>query len=326
MKKYFKVSYQHAENIYCANIAHAETAAEVEAHYSKYAWVSVSDAAPYDVDEARRRGMPIVEIDPQPTAEEITTNTEDGDTAEEMKGAVPMFENLKNALTAEADRRTADKAFYILHGFMPSWAEEHRQPSDKGLKEYSTATRWNQYNAGTLSREKAVELATKRAAANVQKWLAVQLSKLAAAEAAPELERVAVSVEWTRSRTWGANPTATTTSNYAMESGHASGCGYDKESAAIAEALNEDPAVMRMLYTLAEKALADGESFKRFTNGNVSWGDVIGYGSGYAILPYFEGGVGSSCFWSIFKKAGYAVRSAGSGKMFDCWTVEKEVA
>lgn len=43
MKKYFNVSFRKAESVYCANIAHAETVA--------------------DVEEARRRGKPIVEIE-----------------------------------------------------------------------------------------------------------------------------------------------------------------------------------------------------------------------------------------------------------------------
>ncbi len=63
-KKYFNVSYHHGGGVYCANIAHAETAADVEAHYSsKYTWVSVSPVADREVEEARRRGKPIVEID-----------------------------------------------------------------------------------------------------------------------------------------------------------------------------------------------------------------------------------------------------------------------
>ena len=70
MKQYFNVTFQYSESVYCANIAHAETAADVEAHYSsKYAWVSVSPAADYEVEQARRRGKPIVEIEPQPGAQ-----------------------------------------------------------------------------------------------------------------------------------------------------------------------------------------------------------------------------------------------------------------
>ena len=93
----------------------------------------------------------------------------------------------------------------------------------------------------------------------------------------------------------------------------------------MGEALNKSPAVMRVLYQAAEQAMKNGESFKTLSSGCVSWGDVLGYGSGYAILPYFEGGVGVSCFWSIFKVCGYECRSAGSGKMFDAYTVERKV-
>lgn len=69
MKKYYKVSFQHSENIYCANIAHAESVEAVEAHYSKYAWYSVSEASECDVASAQRKGMPIVEIETAPEQE-----------------------------------------------------------------------------------------------------------------------------------------------------------------------------------------------------------------------------------------------------------------
>lgn len=64
MKKYFNVSFQYSENVYCANIAHAESAEAVEAHYSKkYEWCKVSEATAADVEEAQRRGKPIIEIE-----------------------------------------------------------------------------------------------------------------------------------------------------------------------------------------------------------------------------------------------------------------------
>lgn len=80
MKQYFNVTFQYSESVYCANIAHAETAADVEAHYSsKYAWVSVSPAADYEVEQARRRGKPIVEIEPQPHKGNGGQTSMDGD-------------------------------------------------------------------------------------------------------------------------------------------------------------------------------------------------------------------------------------------------------
>lgn len=42
--KYFNVSFKYSESVYCSNIARAESAADVEAHYSKYEWFKVSEA------------------------------------------------------------------------------------------------------------------------------------------------------------------------------------------------------------------------------------------------------------------------------------------
>lgn len=70
MKKYLNVSFQYSESVYCANIAHAESAEAVEAHYSaKYEWCKVSEATAADVEEAQRRGKPIIEIEPAPKME-----------------------------------------------------------------------------------------------------------------------------------------------------------------------------------------------------------------------------------------------------------------
>lgn len=82
--KYYNVSFQYSENVYCSNIAHAETVEDVEKHYSKYAWVKVSDASEYDVKDAQRRGKPIVEcphIEDEDQTEEPAA--EEGEAAEE---------------------------------------------------------------------------------------------------------------------------------------------------------------------------------------------------------------------------------------------------
>lgn len=59
--KYYNVSFQYSERVYCSNVVHAATVEDVEKHYSKYAWIKVSDASEYDVQDAQRRGKPIVE-------------------------------------------------------------------------------------------------------------------------------------------------------------------------------------------------------------------------------------------------------------------------
>lgn len=118
-----------------------------------------------------------------------------------------------------------------------------------------------------------------------------QLQGIEAAENAPDLEDLSVFVEWKKSRMWGMNPTATATVNYNHgkdTTGRASGCGYDKRSAAIADALNSQPSVMRILYAHAEQGKAFPYSVYVFAG-----------------VPYFDGGCGVSCFRNVFEACGY---------------------
>lgn len=129
-----------------------------------------------------------------------------------------------------------------------------------------------------------------------------------------DLTSITINVEWKKNRTWGYNPTARTivrSSQYFNNSqGTASGCGYDKESAAIAEALNQSDILKKALYTLKAK------------NINKPNRDLFGYGSGYSFLPYFEGGVGVSCYYRIFESIGFKMTKIGWGDSFDCYSIE----
>ena len=265
-----------------------------------------------------------------PGNEEEPTNTTTNDNTKEDETmntttnttASAIFPHLYAEIGANYDKRTSDLFHYIERGYMPSWAAEHQTDPDRGLKQYSTARRWEQYQRGEITREQAERYAKRRAIAEVEKYRAAKLARIESAAAAPVLDSASVSVTWAKSRTWGANPTAELLDGRSVcTTGHASGCGYDKESSAIAEAMNNNPSALRVLYELGEKALERGESPKSKTAcSGYSWGNCIGYGAGYDVLPYYEGGVGSDCFWSILNKAGYTVRHAGSGKMYDCWT------
>ena len=257
--------------------------------------------------------------------ETTTTTTEQKKEGNNMNSNT-IFPKLREEVKAETVRREADIFFYIDNGYFPSWAEQNRNDRERGIKQYSTVTRWEQYKTGKITREKAVELARKRAAKEIEIRLEKKLARLDEAEKAPAISSGSVSVEWKKNSTWGANPTALFLSiGQGETSGHASGCGYDKESTAIAEAFNSSPSALRVLYELGEDALTRGESPKSKTAASgYSWGSCIGYGAGYDVLPYWEGGVGSDCFWRILEKAGYKIRKAGSGKMFDCYTISRE--
>ena len=339
MKTYYHISFKYAENIYCTNLAHAETAEDVTTYYSnKYEWVSEpTEATPREVETCKNKGMPVIEIDhtePDPaevdavvaeavTAEiaqdsengttttpnenptKDTTHTESGAESAEKRAqnmntnttnptspAAQFFPHLFAEIAKDTGAKIAELFCYVANGYYPSWAEEHRTNTDRGLQLYSTVTRWAQYQRGEISREKAVELATRRALKEVEKSHAANLARLERAAEVSTPRNLDIMVMWKKSRTWGANPTAEAMTETARTSGFASGCGYDKESAAIANALNQNPAALRVLYELGEAALARGESAASKTScSGYSWGRCIGYGAGYSVLPYFEGGV-----------------------------------
>lgn len=225
------------------------------------------------------------------------------------------FEMIADQVKADAEKRKRDTAEFIKKGYLITWPEDLQKQNDNGLERESTATRWRQYTDGKITRVKAVDLATKRAYKAIDKATGEKLAQLERVANAPELEYISIFVEWKRSAVWGMNPTAYVKTNSESAAGHASGCGYDKESAAIAQALNQCDSVMKAIYSFKEKQMMEGKN--DYSNTVCTGHDnrhIIGYGSGYETIPYFEGGVGASCFWSIFDRLGYVLREENSRK------------
>lgn len=237
-----------------------------------------------------------------------------------------MFERLTKAFLEDKETQRQRNEFFIIHGFYESWSEEHKTESDNGLKRYSTARRWEQYQNGEIDRTKACEFAIKRMNKEIEKEIEKKLAHLEAVANAPEVDYITVNVEYRRSSVWGYNPAAEviTSGESDIFRGYASGCGYDKESAAVAEAFNKSLGIMKVLYTLKEKALEAGESDESKTacTGHDNR-NCVGYGAGYSVIPYFEGGVGVGCFWDILKKAGYKTR-CNYGKHENFYSIYKE--
>ena len=135
------------------------------------------------------------------------------------------------------------------------------------------------------------------------------------AKANNDIENINISINWVKSPAWGYNPRATiTTNNGTITEGRASGCGYDKESAAIAEALNKNNDILKILYVAKNK---------KMTLKNNNNCDLLGYGSGYGVLPYFEGGVGASSLMNIFRKLGYNIQEYHTNTS-DFYTITKK--
>lgn len=148
-----------------------------------------------------------------------------------------------------------------------------------------------------------------------QKWINNRMNavieKLNNIESAQyEIEKVKITVEWTKSKTWGNNPTATvevfTNTRRYEYIGTASGCGYDKESASVAQAMNQANELLNLIYTaMDEKA------------------ESKPYGvNDYDTSISFAGGVGMSCYRTICEWLGFK-HDETHGKSFDIYTWTK---
>ena len=124
---------------------------------------------------------------------------------------------------------------------------------------------------------------------------------------------ITLNVEWKRSNMWGLNPSVDMrwedeNGNWHFEekAGYASGCGYDKHSAAIASALNH---FKNLRYKIRNK------NFKKSPYGICK--DEFSYSR-------FEGGVGMECYPAIFRWLGYEMSHVAWGNVYDKWIIEKK--
>lgn len=208
------------------------------------------------------------------------------------------------------------KVLEEVNGYEERTIAELHEGNEHTIRYYLTDLRINQLADGKITKEQAVLLAIKKARKEYEKQRVQAISKIEAVEQAPDIQRITVNVEWTRNRTWGVNPSAFVfTHSIGQTVGHASGCGYDKESSAIASAFNQNVAILKIIYAMKEKALQD--------NYNISSHDACGYGAGYGASPYYEGGVGVTCFISILSKAGFDCAVA-NGKMSASYIFNKK--
>ena len=206
----------------------------------------------------------------------------------------------------------------------------HDDPDD-GLRRYATAFTWEQYERGYMPRTQAVKRTIDRVTRQAEKDLAKDLDKLNRVSNAPDMDSANVVVEWTRNSHYSDNPQAAiqfyNERGFIQETtGTCSGCGYDKFSTAICNALNLSDSALKALYDAAEKALAIdphcADSKSACTG--IYWTDAIAYGAGYTVLPYFEGGCGISSTENVLNKCNYALRRTANGKHFDALRIERK--
>ena len=183
-------------------------------------------------------------------------------------------------------------------------------------KDKLTDTQYNKYINNELTDKQIKEILKKKIIKEYEKRKDKTLKRIETITQANEnITNINISVNWVKNATWGYNPHATITTDFGtMTEGKASGCGYDKESAAIAEALNKNNDILKLLYIAKNKKMT-------FKNNNNH--DLLGYGSGCGVIPYFEGGVGASSLMNIFKKLGYNVQEYHTDKN-DFYTITKK--
>lgn len=185
-------------------------------------------------------------------------------------------------------------------------------------REKLTNIQLKKYNNEELTEKQAKEIIKNKIIKEYDKRTKKELKKIDMIQQANNIiTTINISINWVKSKAWGHNPHATITTNAGqLTEGRASGCGYDKESAAIADALNKNNDILKLLYIAKDK---------KMTLKNTNNHDILGYGSGYGVLPYFEGGVGASSLMNIFKKLGYNVTEYHTEKS-DFYTITKEGA
>ena len=146
-----------------------------------------------------------------------------------------------------------------------------------------------------------------RNARSVRKRMIEMMSKLDSASQSDLPEVITVSVEWTRGRYSEYNASATVRAGGYSTTGSAFGCGYDKESAAVAAAMNRNPAVLKVWYNHAENCGGFEYSIHR---------------SESSPLPVMDGGCGMSATMDVFAALGYKMTES-HGRKFDYYEFRK---
>lgn len=215
------------------------------------------------------------------------------------------MKNLAKAVVKENEKNNSYKTDLI-----DNLVDSNISTLDWRLKELLTVgQKKKQYSLNELKEVLKIRLKKENEKRNENSLQKLQFNEL------PQINELTITVEWKKSKIWGMNPTAESYVNGIgfVSSGSISGCGYDKQSTAVANVLNQVPQFMQLMYSFKDKS----------KNVNLKNHEVFGYGSGYGVLPSFEGGVGVSCYDRIFNKIGYKFETLSSGKTFDVYKITK---
>ena len=164
---------------------------------------------------------------------------------------------------------------------------------------YITDLRKQQLKDGKITLEKVQQIAIKKANKEAEKQTAEKIEKVKNIYATTEnMEDINIIVQTKKTNLGYQYKAILATDTLRIEGKYTGGWGYDKLSTALAEVLNQYQPLMKAMYDYIDD--------KMFEEGSLTINNhkVLGYGSGYGILPYFESGVGVSSFYTIFDNLG----------------------
>lgn len=147
----------------------------------------------------------------------------------------------------------------------------------------------------------------------LEKEKQADLLKLERASECETLKEIEISITWKRSAMWGYNPTAEVRvrdgKNYSFLIGFASGCGYDKESASVSNALQDSAIFNRFIF----------ENYRKQGKDKIY---PFSYGKNESLPSFYFGGCGLGCLRNWAEKMGYKWHEQHT-KTSDFYLIEK---
>lgn len=198
-----------------------------------------------------------------------------------------MFINLKNSLVSKNNEEVKRQLENIENENMNT------------LNFYTTNLRQQQYKEGKISIDKFKACAKTKMLKETKKKLDKELKELEKIENNHKLfDTLYIQIQCKKTNLGYQYKAILTDSIERIEGNYTGGWGYDKLSTAISEVLNEYLPLKELLYNYKEKYLFENKLLQANNH------EILGYGSGYGILPYFECGVGVSSYYKIFNTIG----------------------
>ena len=164
---------------------------------------------------------------------------------------------------------------------------------------YITDLRKQQLKDGKITLQKVQQIAIRKASKEIEKRTAKKIEKVKQIDSTIEnMEDINIIVQTKKTNLGYQHKATLATEKIRIDGKYTGGWGYDKLSTAIAEVLNQYKPLMKIMYKYIDNKMWEEGSL------TIDNHEVLGYGSGYGILPYFEHGVGVSSFYKIFDNLG----------------------